>query len=95
VREKFFEREREIAKAFAYRLGVDEDDLTAHVLAGAVNAAVWSAVNSWVAAGAGPDRLLPSVDEAFAVLGVTTSATAPTGAGLAPEETTGRRRDSD
>jgi hypothetical protein len=82
VREKFFEHEREIARAFAHRMGVDEDDLAAHVLAGAVNVAVWSAVNSWVAAGAAPDRLLPTLEEAFAVLGVATSAT------------TARRRDS-
>lgn len=61
----------EIAKALARRMGADEDDLAAHVLAGAVNAAVWSVVNHWVAAGAAPDRLLPTVDEAFAVLGVT------------------------
>jgi AcrR family transcriptional regulator len=71
VRERFFEHESEIAHAFAHRMGVDAEDLSAHVLAAAANAAVWSAVNRWVATGAAPDRLLPTLDEAFAVLQAT------------------------
>jgi AcrR family transcriptional regulator len=69
VRERVFEHEAEIGAAFARRMGVDADDLSAHVLAGAATAAMWSAANRWVAAGAAPDRLLPMLDEAFAVLG--------------------------
>jgi AcrR family transcriptional regulator len=69
AREKFFEHDAEIARAVAARLDVDEDDLTAHVLAGAAAAAIWSAANRWVTTGADPEQLLPLVDEAFAVLG--------------------------
>jgi AcrR family transcriptional regulator len=69
VRERFFEHDAEIAAAFAQRMGLAEDDLAAHVLASAATSAVWSAVDRWVAGGAEPDRLLPTIDEAFAVLG--------------------------
>jgi AcrR family transcriptional regulator len=74
VRERFFEHEGEIAAAFAPRMGVEPNDLAAHVLAAAASSAIWSAVDRWVAAGAAPDRLLPTIDEAFAVLGATTAA---------------------
>jgi AcrR family transcriptional regulator len=84
VREHFFEHESEIAAAFARRMGVDEDDLSAHVLAGAASSAMWSAVGRWVAAGAEPDRLLPTIDDAFAVLSA--------GSGPAVSAKAGRRR---
>jgi AcrR family transcriptional regulator len=77
VREKFFEHEAEMAQAFARRMGVDEDDLSAHVLAAAANATMWSAANRWVAAGADPDQLLPTLDEAFAVLAAPNASTPP------------------
>jgi AcrR family transcriptional regulator len=85
VRERFFEHESEIAAAFAARMGVDEGDLSAHVLAGAAASAIWSAVDRWVAAGASPDRLLPTIDEAFAVLGVATDGALVRPGGSRPE----------
>jgi AcrR family transcriptional regulator len=72
VRDRFFEHDGDIAAGFAQRMGVDEGDLSAHVLAGAATSAVWSAVDRWVAGGADPARLLPTIDEAFAVLGART-----------------------
>ncbi len=69
VRERMFEHEAEVAAAFARRMGVPEGDLAPHVMAAAATSAMWSAINRWVAGGAEPDRLLPTIDEAFAVIG--------------------------
>jgi AcrR family transcriptional regulator len=68
AREHFYEHVDDVAHAFAKRMGADENDLRAHVLAGAVTAAVWTVVDRWVADGAATDRLLPMLDEAFTIL---------------------------
>ncbi len=54
----------------AERLGLDPDDLAAHLVAGILSSALWIAVNCWVHEGSGdPDQLVPMVDEAFELLG--------------------------
>jgi AcrR family transcriptional regulator len=68
AREHFYEHVDDVAHAFALRMGADENDLRAHVLAGAVTAAIWTVVDRWVADGAVSNRLLPMLDDAFALL---------------------------
>jgi AcrR family transcriptional regulator len=68
AREHFYEEEAEMVGAVAARLGLDADDLTAHVAAGVIASALWTTVNRWTAEGAELDRLQPMIDEAFGVL---------------------------
>jgi AcrR family transcriptional regulator len=68
AREHFYEEEAGIVHAVAGRLGLDEDDLSVHVISSIIASALWATVNRWVAEGAGPDRLRPMLDEAFAIL---------------------------
>jgi AcrR family transcriptional regulator len=77
AREHFYEEEAELAAAFAARLGTDDRDMTPHIIAGAVASAVWTVIDRWIAQGADVDRLLPMIDEAFALLatGLETPAT--------------------
>jgi hypothetical protein len=77
AREHFYEEEAELAAAFATRLGTDDHDMTPHIIAGAVASAVWTVVDRWIAQGADVNRLLPMIDEAFALLatGLETRAT--------------------
>jgi hypothetical protein len=79
AREHFYEHVDDVAHAFAKRMDADENDLRAHVLAGAVTAAIWAVVDRWVADGAVNGRLLPMLDEAFAILssGLAAAMTAP------------------
>lgn len=57
-----------LATVFAQRMGGTPDDLRAHVMAGAVASALFAAVSRWVDDGADTDRLLPTIDDAFALL---------------------------
>jgi AcrR family transcriptional regulator len=66
--EHFHEHQDDLVAAFAARLGVDEDALQAHVLGAAVSTMLWTVVDRWVAEGGRPDRLLPMLDEGFALL---------------------------
>jgi AcrR family transcriptional regulator len=66
--EHFHEQQEELARAFAARLGVAEDALRPQVLAAAVGTTAWTIMDRWVAEGASLDRLLPMIDEGFAVL---------------------------
>jgi AcrR family transcriptional regulator len=70
AREHFYEEEAEMVPAVAERLGVDPDDLTAHVTTGVIASALWTTVTRWVADGADIERLGPMFDKAFAVLAV-------------------------
>lgn len=66
--EHFHEHEGELARAFALRLGRPDDDPGARVLAAAAVAALRTAMDQWVAAGAQPDGLSPRIDEALDLL---------------------------
>ncbi|HZA79689.1 MAG TPA: TetR family transcriptional regulator [Acidimicrobiales bacterium] len=68
AREHFQDEEAELARAFATRLGVAQDDLTAHVLAATAISAAWTVVDRWIAAQAPVERLLPMIDDAFDLL---------------------------
>src|SRR5262245_40351694 len=68
AREHFYEEEAGIARAVADRLGLDEDDLSVHVMGGIITSALWATVNRWVAEGADVDRLWPMLDEAFGIM---------------------------
>jgi AcrR family transcriptional regulator len=68
AREHFYDEEAGIARAVAGRLGLDEDDLSVHVISGMIASALWSTVNRWVAEGADVDRLWPMLDEAFGIM---------------------------
>lgn len=68
AREHFDDEEAELVVAVADRLGVDADDLTAQVTAGAIGSALWTTINRWLADGSDLDRLGPMMDEALAVL---------------------------
>jgi AcrR family transcriptional regulator len=69
AREHFHEEEADMVSAVAERLGLPPDDLSAHVVASAIGAALWTAVNRWTAEGADVDRLLPTIDRALTMLG--------------------------
>lgn len=62
------EHQAALVPALAKRMGVDGDALQAHVLAGAVTTTLWTIIERWVATGGDPDRLLPMIDEGFALL---------------------------
>jgi AcrR family transcriptional regulator len=64
----FQEHQDEFRLLFAAELGVEEDDLQAHLRAAAVGTTVWTVVDRWTAEGADPRRLLPMLDEGFALL---------------------------
>jgi AcrR family transcriptional regulator len=66
--EHFHEHEREIAAAFAERLGRKPDDLGAKMMAAAVGAALRTAFEQWIGACAKPGRLWPVVDQALTML---------------------------
>jgi AcrR family transcriptional regulator len=66
--EHFNEHRDALATVYAARLGVPADDLVPQVFASAVGGAIWTVINRWVDGGAERERLLPLVDEAFALL---------------------------
>jgi AcrR family transcriptional regulator len=68
AREHFDEEEAGMVASVADRLGLDADDLAAHVATGMIASALWTTVNRWSAAGAEVERLAPMLDEAFALL---------------------------
>jgi len=68
AREHFYEEEAEMVGAVADRLGLDADDLAAHIATSLVTSALWTSVNRWAADGADPERLHPMLDEALALL---------------------------
>jgi AcrR family transcriptional regulator len=68
AREHFYEEEAELVSAFAERLGTDDCDLTANVMAGAAASTLWTIIECWLAEGGEIDRLSPMIDEAFALL---------------------------
>ena len=68
AREHFYEEEAGLVQGVAAHLGLDEDDLSAHVIGSMIAGALWATVNRWVAEGAERDRIMPMLDEAFAVL---------------------------
>lgn len=69
ARDHFEDEVAGLGAVVAERLGLDADDLAAHVVAGSVSSALWIAVNRWVGEGSGePDRLVPMIDETFALL---------------------------
>lgn len=72
LRTKALEHLREhqvlLVPALAKRLGVDEDDISAHVLAGVLTTTLWTIIERWVATGSDLDQLAPLVDQAFALL---------------------------
>jgi AcrR family transcriptional regulator len=68
AREHFYEEEAELVSAFAARLGTDDTDLTANVMAGAAASAIWAVIDRWLAEGADVERLPPMIDEAFTLL---------------------------
>jgi AcrR family transcriptional regulator len=64
----FHEHQTELLEVIAARLGVSEDALPAHVLAGVIGTSLWAVVDRWVAGGAHPEQLTPMIDEAFDML---------------------------
>ena len=68
AREHFYEEEAGMVGAVSARLGAGEDDLRARVTAGVIAAALWTAVDCWIAQGAELPRLPAMIDEAFVLL---------------------------
>jgi AcrR family transcriptional regulator len=68
AREHFYEEEAELVSALAARLGTDDADLTANVMAGAAASTIWTVIERWLAEGTEVERLAPMIDEAFALL---------------------------
>jgi hypothetical protein len=68
AREHFYEEEAELASAFAARLGTDERDLAANVIAGAAASAIWTVIDRWLAEGGDVERLSAMIDQAFDLL---------------------------
>jgi AcrR family transcriptional regulator len=64
----FQENQDMLRHMFAVHLGVDDDDLQAHLRAAAVGTAMWTVIDRWVAEGGRTERLLPMLDEAFDLL---------------------------
>ena len=94
AREHFYEEEAELVSAFAARLGTDDADLTANVMAGAAASAIWAVIDRWLAEGADVERLPPMIDEAFALLEQGFSPARPPvrrGASAGPARTRARR----
>jgi AcrR family transcriptional regulator len=68
AREHFYEEEAGLVRGVAAHLGLEEDDLAAHVIGSMIAGALWATVNCWIAEGADRDRMMPMLDEAFAIL---------------------------
>jgi AcrR family transcriptional regulator len=68
AREHFYEEEAGLVRGVAAHLGLGEDDLAAHVIGSMIAGALWATVNRWIAEGAERDRIMPMLDEAFAIL---------------------------
>jgi AcrR family transcriptional regulator len=68
AREHFYDEEAEMVGAVAERLGLEADDLTAHLVAGVIASTLWITVNRWTADRSDLSRLQPMIDEAFALL---------------------------
>ena len=68
AREHFYEEEAELVSAFATRLGTDDGDLTANLMAASAASAIWTVIECWLADGTEVERLPPMIDEAFALL---------------------------
>jgi AcrR family transcriptional regulator len=66
--ERFHDHLDGFASVFATRLGLDEHALEAYVVAGAASATMLAVMDRWVAEGGRDDRLLPLLDEGFALL---------------------------
>jgi AcrR family transcriptional regulator len=69
AREHFYEEEAGLVRGVAAHLGLGEDDLATRVIGSMIAGALWATVNHWIAVGADRDRLMPMLDEAFALLG--------------------------
>lgn len=67
--EHFGEHQPELVKVFAEALGVDEDDLQAHLFATAVGNTLWTVIDRWVAEDGSQERLTEMLDEGFTLLG--------------------------
>jgi len=68
AQEHFHEHMPELVKAFAEALGVDEDDLQAHLFAAAVGTTMWTIIERWAAEHGSRDRLTAMLDEGFSLL---------------------------
>jgi AcrR family transcriptional regulator len=68
AREHFYEEEAELVSAFAARLGTDDADLTANVMAAAAASTVWAVIERWLAEGSQVEHMAPMIDEAFTLL---------------------------
>ena len=66
--ERFHDKLDDLAALFAARMGVDERSLQPYVLAGAMSATMLAVMDRWVSEGAQADRLIPLLDEGFALL---------------------------
>jgi AcrR family transcriptional regulator len=67
--EHFGEHQPELVKVFAEALGVDEDDLQAHLFATAVGNTLWTVIDRWVAEDGSQERLTEMLNEGFTLLG--------------------------
>jgi AcrR family transcriptional regulator len=68
TREHFDEHLPELTRAFAEALGVDEDDLQAHLFAAGVGTTLWTVIERWAAERGSRERLAEMLDEGFALL---------------------------
>jgi AcrR family transcriptional regulator len=68
AREHFHQEEAELVGPIADRIGVPRDSLAAHVVTASLAAAIWAAIDRWVADGADPDRVGDTMDATFALL---------------------------
>jgi AcrR family transcriptional regulator len=66
--ERFHDKLDDLAALFAARMGVDSGALQPYVLAGAVSATMLAVMDRWVSEGAPADRVIPLLDEGFALL---------------------------
>lgn len=68
AREHFNEHHDDMAADFAARMGVEEGDYRAHIVASAVGNTMWTVVAHWVADGGDGQTLVAMLDEAFTLL---------------------------
>lgn len=68
IQEHVARHQAELTPALAKRMGLADNAVAAHVVAGAVTNAVWSALERWVADGGTVEQLDPILDEALAAL---------------------------
>lgn len=66
--ERFHEHIDGLSAVFATRLGLDRHALEPHILAGMISATLMAVMDRWVADGGRLDRLVPMLDEGFALL---------------------------